>query len=240
MLLAFFGGRRCGAIRRRDSDRDLDVPNDAVIGGTLGLLALLMAFTFGMSASRFDTRRQLLLDEVNAIGAAYLWAGMVPEPERNEVRRLLREYVQIRAEAATQPQLLPQAISRSEDLHDEMQSQAERLGRQNSSSEVVAMFIESLTRVIDFHNDRVVVNDYRISMTVWIALYLVSILTMTAVGYRLGHAGTRDVAISVLFALAISIVIYLIADLDRGYEGNIQINQEPLLKLNHKLSASSH
>ncbi len=71
-----------------------------MIGGILGLLGFLLAFTFGLAASRFDTRRELLLNEVNAIGTCYLRAGLVPDYERVETRKLLQEYVHLRAEAA--------------------------------------------------------------------------------------------------------------------------------------------
>jgi hypothetical protein len=62
----------------------------------LGLLAFLLAFTFGMAASRFELRRELVLDEANAIGTAYLRAALVPEPHRTEIRTFLRDYVDSR------------------------------------------------------------------------------------------------------------------------------------------------
>jgi hypothetical protein len=49
-----------------------------MVGATFGLLA----FTFGLAATRFDTKRQVLLDEANAIGATYLRAGMLPEESK--------------------------------------------------------------------------------------------------------------------------------------------------------------
>ena len=88
------------------SEKGIDAPIGSVVGGTLGLLAFLLASTFGMAASRFDTRRQLLLDEVNAIGTCYLRADLVTQPERVEIRKRLREYVHLRAEAVKQPQTL--------------------------------------------------------------------------------------------------------------------------------------
>jgi hypothetical protein len=37
-------------------------------GAVLGLLSLLLAFTFAMAVDRYDTRRGLVLKEANAIG----------------------------------------------------------------------------------------------------------------------------------------------------------------------------
>lgn len=236
MFGAFFGGYRLAARRRKELDKELDTPNDVLIGGILGLLALLMAFTFGMSAARFDTRRQLLLDEVDAIETAYLRAGLVPEPESRELRTRLREYVRIRVDVAKQPQTLPAVLKRSEALHDEMWTQAANAAKKDPTSELTELFIDALNEVIDFHHQRMVVNAYRIPNVIWISMYLISIITMVSVGYRLGHAGTRDVTISLLLALAVSIVIFLIADLDRGYEGTVPVSQQPMIELDRKLS----
>jgi hypothetical protein len=69
-----------------------------MVGATLGLLAFILAFTFGLAAARFGARREALLDEANAIGTTYSRAGMLPD-RGEEVRRLLRDYVAARLEA---------------------------------------------------------------------------------------------------------------------------------------------
>ncbi len=221
------------------SEKGIDAPIGSVVGGTLGLLAFLLASTFGMAASRFDTRRQLLLDEVNAIGTCYLRADLVTQPERVEIRKRLREYVHLRAEAVKQPQTLPQVLARSETLHDELWSQALLVAKKDSNSEMHALFVDSLNEVIDFHAKRVVVGQYHIPDVIWLALYVVSMLSMTGVGYQFGRAGSRDFAISFCLALAFAIVIYLIADLDRVYEGTLQVSQQPMIGLDRKLGASA-
>lgn len=238
MILAFFGGYRRAARRRKELDKELDTPNDVLIGGILGLLALLMAFTFGMAAARFETRRQLLLDEVDAIETAYLRAALIPDSESHAIQGGLREYVHIRAELGQHLHDLSTVKARSEALHEEMWSLAARAAKKDPTSELTELFIESLNTVIDFHSQRVVINQYRIPVVIWFSLYVVSIITMVSVGYRLGHAGTRDVTISLLLALAVSVVIFLIADLDRGYAGTVTISQEPMIKLDRKLKAS--
>ena len=72
VLAAIEGGYRLGSYRHRRSIHEKDAPVGAMVGATLGLLAFMLAFTFGMAASRFDTRKQLVLDEANAIGTTYL------------------------------------------------------------------------------------------------------------------------------------------------------------------------
>ena len=58
------------------------------MGSTLGLLAFMLAFTFGMSGTRFDARKQLVLDEASAVLRAYQRAQLLPEPQRSECSRL--------------------------------------------------------------------------------------------------------------------------------------------------------
>src|SRR6516225_454845 len=69
----------------------------------LGLLALMIGFTFAMALSRFEARRDAVLNEANAIGTTALRARLLPEPERKEVLKLLREYVQTRLDSRSGP-----------------------------------------------------------------------------------------------------------------------------------------
>jgi hypothetical protein len=91
-------GYRLGRRVVRPED-EKDAPLGEMVGATLALRAFLLAFTFGLSASRYDTRRQLLLDEANAIGTTYLRAALLPEGA-GDVRSLLRQHVDLRLEAA--------------------------------------------------------------------------------------------------------------------------------------------
>jgi hypothetical protein len=136
-------------------------------------------------------------------------------------------------------QTLPQALARSETLQDELWSQAVLVAKKDSNSEMRALFVDSLNAVIDFHTKRVVVSQYHIPDAIWLALYGVSMLSMAGVGYQFGLAGARDFAISFCLALAFSIVISLIVDLDRVYEGTLQVSQQPMIELDRKLGASA-
>ena len=86
------GSRTGGNRPAQKSEREPEAPLGSFVGAMLGLLAFILAFTFGMTASRFDARRQLVLEESNAIGTTYLRAGLLPQTQGLEVRRLLREY----------------------------------------------------------------------------------------------------------------------------------------------------
>ena len=105
-------------------------------GAALGLLAFILAFSFGMAGSIHKARKELVIEEVNAIGTAYLRAQLIPEPASSELQGLLREYVDVRIKVGQWETYddLKQAISRSENLLDKMWAQSVRLVKENSGS----------------------------------------------------------------------------------------------------------
>jgi hypothetical protein len=239
VLLSIGFGTFLGSRRRRQPDHEAESSLGTIIGATLGLLAFMLAFTFGIAAGRLQTRMQLLLDEVNAIGTTYLRAGLLLEPHRSEIQKLLREYVDIRANLAKesilqQTKKLQEALSRSETLHDQMWSHAVAMAGADRNSEIDALFISSLNEMIDLHNSRVTVVQYRIPMAIWYALYLITILSMVAVGYQAGLSGKSSLKAGIVLALTFSVVILLIADLDRA-TGSLRVSQQPMLEFQKKL-----
>ena len=110
VLLSGVSGFRLGKYIRRRRKSENEAPIRTIVGAMLGLLAFILGFTFAMTASRFDARKQALLDEVNAIGTAFLCADFLPDPQRMETRKLLRKYVDIRTEATQQAEKLQQAL----------------------------------------------------------------------------------------------------------------------------------
>src|SRR4029077_11356500 len=105
-----------GKFRLSRREQEKETPVGTMVGATLGLLAFILAFTFGLAAARFDTRRQVILDEANAIGTTYLRAGMLPE-RREEIQTLLRNYVNTRLEAV-RPGNIAEGIRQSENIQN--------------------------------------------------------------------------------------------------------------------------
>jgi len=237
-LLAVELGFRLARSRLRRSLHEPEAPVGAMVGATLGLLAFMLAFTFGLAASRFDARRSLVLDEANAIGTTYLRAALLPEPERSEIRKLLREYVDARLQIV-QLDKREQVLRRSTELQDELWSRAVAVTDRNAGP-TVALFIASLNELIDLHAKRVNLGiRNRVPLSIWAALYFVSITTMAAVGYHAGMAGTRRSPVMLALVLTFSAVILLIADLDRPYEGLLTVNQQAMVDLRDSLLQST-
>ncbi|MBO3276727.1 bestrophin-like domain [Pseudomonas schmalbachii] len=234
VLLSVEGGYRLGKYRRSRSEEEKESAVGAMVGATLGLLAFILAFTFGLAAERFDTRRQVVLDEANAIGTTYLRAGMLPE-RREEIRTLLREYVDVRLEAVRSGTIAA-GIRQSEQLHTQLWAQATAIGEAHPTSIVLGLFVQSLNEVIDLHAKRVTADvRNRIPAAIWIALLAVAVLSLAAMGYHAGLSRTSRSLAEVVVALTFSIVIGLIADLDRPHEGALQVSQQALMDLRRSM-----
>ena len=214
VLLSIEFGYRLGKYRRSRREEEKEAPLGTMVGATLGLLALVLAFTFGLAAARFDTRRQVLLDEANAIGTTYLRSGMLPE-RGEEIRRLLREYVGVRLEAV-QSGKVAEGIQKSEDIQQKVWTEAENVGQKNPNSIMVGLFVQSLNEIIDLHAKRVqAALRSRIPGPIWLALFAVAALSLATMGYHAGLSGTRRSLAILAVALTFSVVIELIADLNR-------------------------
>jgi hypothetical protein len=237
VLLAIEGGYRLGRYRRRRSELEDRPPVGEMVASTLALLAFLLAFTFGLAASRFEVRRGLVIDESNAIGTTYLRAAMIPEPHRSEVRALLREYVETRLRAVEPGQLGPSLV-RSGELHARLWAHAAAVGEEKPGSIVVGLFIASLNEVIDLHSKRLALGARnRIPGVIWTALYFVAILGTAVVGYHAGLAGSGRSLALIALVLAFSAVITLIADLDRPQAGLLRVSQQAMIDLRDSFAA---
>lgn len=211
----------------RKSEKEPEVPLGSIVGAMLGLLGFLLAFTFGMTASRFDLRRQLLLEEARTLGTTYRRASLMPDKQAREVRRLLRDYAEIRLSAS--PQTVSETLMQSEQIHDQLWSQAEELVDEEIDSELRSLFVASLNQLIELHLSRkTVVLQYRILGSIWAAVYVLAILSMLALGYQVGMSGTRRIRGTPIVAAAFALVIVMIADLDRPSQGFMRVNQQPI------------
>src|SRR5215470_1095072 len=203
--LSYDGGFRAGRWRSRRPDREKEVVVRSLVGTMLGLLTFILAFTFWLAATHFDGARQALLNEANAIRTAYLRADLLPEPQRAEIRNLLREYVDVRLEGARSGKI-EEAIARSEELHAQLWSQAIAAREKTSSPILMGYFIQSLNDVIALHARRLVVGrEFLIPNTIWIVLLVVLPLASASVGCHGGLTGTSRPLVAVAFVLIVSV-----------------------------------
>lgn len=233
-----------GNVLGRRTARHGDV-NDSSIGSAvaamLGLLAFLLAFTFNAAAERYTARKALLLNEANAISTTYLRADLLPSAERKEARALLAEYVALRN---FDPKNFPdfeKALKRTNAIQISLWQLVATLSDEGYDSVRLGKFIDSLNEVIDFHTSRIFVGmRYRIPLPIWIALFAVTALSMISIGFQLGTGRRGSPQVAIALAVAFTVVILLIADLDRSYEGFLVVDQAPMAELDAQLQATDN
>ncbi len=234
VLLSVEGGYRVGRYRA-GRVHEMETPVGEMVAATLGLLAFLLAFTFGLAASRFDAKRQLLVEEANAIGTTYLRAAMLPD-HGDRIRALLRDYVDVRIEAIA-PDKLAHSIRRSEALQNELWAAAVPVARDHPDSVIAGLFVQALNDVIDLHTKRLTAALHnRIPFAIWAALYGISVFSFAAMGYHSGLTGATRSLFIVAVAFTFSVVIVLIADLDRSQEGVLKVSPQALIDLRHSMN----
>ncbi|APR82764.1 Hypothetical protein A7982_08113 [Minicystis rosea] len=231
LLLAVEGGYRLGGYRRRHSEQEQGAHVLALVTATMGLLALVLAFTFSLAAARFEARKQMVVDEANAIQTTYLRAGLLSSDRGAKVRELLREYVELRL-VPMGADGIEQAMKRSEEVHRELWKEAESAAREQPGSFAVELFIQSLNRTIELHAMRVkVAVRGAIPGVLWAALFVVAVLNLAAIGYHAGMVGTRRSPTIATVVMSLSIVLMLTADLDRPQEGVLNVSQQAMIDL---------
>jgi hypothetical protein len=236
--LALEIGYRSGRWRHVQRPDEKEQPVGAMVASILALLALVLAFTFSLAASRFDARRQIVLAEANAIGTTYLRSRLLSEPQRSEIARLLREYVDVRIRAIEEGSL-DEGLSRSEQLHELLWVQTSGVAEKDSASILTGVFIQSLNDVIDLHAERVQIGlRSRIPLVIWAGTFGLAMLSMAAVGYQSGLSATRRSPAMPGLVLAFAIVLAIIADLDRPREGLLQISQQAMADVQKSMQPS--
>jgi hypothetical protein len=236
VLIPIFIGQRYGIYRKKKSKDLQDSPVGTVVGAAFGLLAFMLAFTFQIAANRYDSRKQLLLDEVTNIRTTSLRAGLIPEPIRSEAKKLLVEYVDLRIDLSSDLLKLDSALLRSQQILDKLWNFAETLAAQDRSSEVYALFTSSINDLVDNYNQRITMTlEYRIPPLILWILFIIAFISMLTLGYQFGISGKGSFRINLLLAFIFSVVMFLILALDRPETGLAKINQKPMLTLQKQL-----
>ena len=231
-------GFRLGSLRNANEDADLHEQAVGVRDGVVVLLSLLLGFTLAMALPRFDQRRELIVDEANAIGTTTLRAQTLPEPARTISLELLREYVGARidfSENASSVEKLSVAMERTHQIQASLWQVAAEAAAKNPTP-VTSIYITSLNEMIDLDSKRTAAVENRVPKPIWIMLFLMGILACLSFGFSL----RRRFILSMLVApLMISIVMALIADLDTPNRGFIRVSQESMRRLQSDMNSAA-
>ena len=193
--------------------------------GFFVLLGLLLGFTVAMVLPRFDERRQLVIDEANAIGTTMLRAEMLPEPQRSKTLELLREYAVVRHDSAVVgPE---QSLQPTKALQTQLWQQIVSVTQQSQTPVIVA-YIQTLNDTIDVSEKRLSAFENRVPKSVWMIIMIVAVFQSFAAGFSLKRKFWFSL---VMTPLVIAVVMALIADLDSPYTGLIHVEQNAMNRL---------
>lgn len=237
VLVAIEVGYRAGRWRARLQEFDSEALLSAMTGAHLALLAFIMAFSFSMASGHHSDRKKLILEEANGVTTAYLRSQLLPSPYDANIGELLREYAAIRASIHSS-EGAEIVISRSEESHRKLWQQVELLTQDSGVDELEALLITSLNEVFDIHEKRVAAGlRNRIPPSLWASLLILLTLSMAGIGYFSGMKGHRNPIASTGLALSFSLVMFMIADLDRPSGGLVQADHSIMKALDQRLNA---
>jgi hypothetical protein len=230
-------GHRVG-LRRRTDDESGKSQITTLEAALLGMLGLLLGFTFAMALSRHDARRGMVLTDANAIGTAYLRAQLLPEPQRSELSDLLREYVDVRLAAARDTSRLAESVARSDEILNEAWGVTSQVARENPSVVPTGLFISSLNDVIDAHAARVKAATDHVPPPVLMVLLCAAGVTSFIMGYGAGLARRKVLIPPLAIVLVITMVMMTVVDLDQPQSGLLKVSQQSMEDLRDSMTVT--
>ena len=225
MMLSVSGGRRLAArVRRLRPDAELPQVG-AVDGALFALLGLLLAFAFSGSMSRYDGRRELIVQEANAIGTAYLRVDLLNAETQAAIRPIYRDYVKSRLATYSPEKSISERFANYA-RDQEIQSQIWKLslaGLDGQLPNYAPLVVIALNDMFDITTTRYAAAFQHPPVTVYLMLFAVCFVTAMLVGYGLG--GSERPWVHLLsFAGVIAITVFVIADVEFPNLGFIRVD----------------
>lgn len=221
---------RLSAGRHVPTDGEKSSVNFAT-AGMMGLLAFLLGVSLSMASDRYQQRRNSVLAEANAIGTVWLRASVGTGAEGEALRKLLREYTEVRiAVVAGSSTAAPSddLLERTNRLQTEIWALA-RTVAERSPTPISGLLLTSLNEMIDLSlTNRRNLNAH-VPAYILRLLLTVSVFAVGAVGYGFGLVGSRQLVLSMLLLGVWTLAIVLIIDIDRPQSGEVRIDPAPLV-----------
>ena len=239
LIAALEIGYRLGRQARGNTDDTAKSQSGTIQGAVIGVLALLLAFTLSMAISRYETRRQLVLDEANAIGTTYLRSKMLPAPYPAQAADLLRQYVANRLEfynAGIDDVRLQADNDQAGQLQGQLWAVAAAASALDNRAVPTGLFVQTLNDTIDLQAKRLAATRNTVPETVILLLFGVAIATAAIVGYNSGLSNRRHLFAALTLIVLITVIIWVLIDLDRPRRGLILVNQQSMLDLQQALN----
>ena len=238
ILLFYELGFRIGKYKQQATDKEIKEQTSAIQAGILGLLALLLGFTFNMALQRFDNRSQAEIKEANAIGTAMLRTKLLPAPFDLSAAALMEEYIDLRLTISgidlTHTNQRRAFNQKTDKLLDKLWQIANKAADIDPRPVISGYYINSLNDTIDARGGRNAILQRHIPEAILLLLFFVFMLSGSIIGYSSGLSLKRAYVPTVLLTLLIVLVVFITIDLDRPKRGIIKVKQDSMLELKIK------
>ncbi|WP_447133203.1 bestrophin-like domain [Paraglaciecola aestuariivivens] len=240
MLIANQLGYRLGSKSVADDNSELKSQTTAIQAGIMGLLALLLGFTFNMSLQRYDARSHVVIEETGVISNAVMRATMLPEQFKQPALDLLRLYLHERIELSSidlSKQDKRRALNvRITDIQKQLFDIATQAAEIDQRPLTSGAFLQALTALVQIEGKRSAMLQLHVPEPVIFLLFTVFITAGGILGYSSGLGRKRPKFPTLIMSALIVLVVFIIIDLDRPKRGIIKVKQESLYDLQQNLS----
>jgi hypothetical protein len=226
MVLLLELGRRLGRRRLGKDEEGARAGLGAIEGAVFALMGLMIAFTFSGAATRFDTRRQLIVEEANAIGTAWLRLDLLPAATQPELRGLFRRYLDARLAVY---QKIPdwdavrRELARASALQGEIWTRATTACRE-SPNPLTTQLVPALNQMFDIASTRDAGARIHPPAIVFVMLGVLALMSSLLAGYAMAGGKSRSWIHVLGFALILATTVYVILDLEFPRLGFIRID----------------
>lgn len=198
--------------------------SSTVAASVLGVVGLLLAFSFSMAADRHAMRRAAAVDEANAIGTFWLRTSLVPEPTRSAMQSRLLRYVDAHLEhraSGTDPVRTAALEQEIAAIQTQLWALFEEDARRDPEAQRVRLLAASLNEMIDDGAVVLAAKENRIPPVLFVYLLLLAVVAGGLVGYR-PNPEKRNLVLWAAFSLVMSGILCVLVDLDNPRRGAIQ------------------
>ncbi|HTE31277.1 MAG TPA: hypothetical protein VK666_12940 [Chryseolinea sp.] len=225
IILFYLAGHhiRLKVIARNPDHAKIDLGR--INGTLLGLLGLLLAFTFGMSNSRYNTRRELRIEEANHIGTATLRTDIYPDSVRKLLRANLKEYLEARIDflqAGMDVDKMTSSYRKAETLSKKVWDIAASYAKVDDITTRTSQLIPALNNMIDITTTSRAAGEGTIPDSIMYFLFILCVCAAFLLGYD--HKDKVDWIIVIGFAIMLSATVFNIIDLDRPRSGLVTMD----------------
>ena len=201
--------------------------HDYLLSAVLGLLALLLGFTFSLALDRFEARRVMVVEEANALSSAWLRTQLLEPSREAPIKALLRDYLDVRLDWSEAP-AAPDNAERTRDLQQKLWAATSQALRSDPNLQISRGLIDTMNESFDLATARIAARSAHVPDRVLSVLLLYAILSAAMLGYTAAAKGRpQRIATSAVMVL-LTLAMVMILDIDRPRNGSIQVSQQPL------------